>query len=262
MNGVLITGANGFIGSALLREFSSRKERAIGAGRNRPAALPDGAGWRSYDLAWSALPPDFFDGVDVLIHAAMIRQDYDTNVAGSTLLLHEARRAGVEQIVYLSSLAAHPGALSQYGRHKYALQRLFEEHGALVIRPGLVLGEGGSFGAMRAYLRRHRIVPLIGGGTQPLQTVELHDLTAAIYDAVVQRLRGVYTAATAEPVRYRAFYEALCAQLGVRPIFVPIPFWAADLAMRVAALLHVRLPVDRDNLLGLQAMRADPGPFL
>ncbi|HVA33625.1 MAG TPA: NAD-dependent epimerase/dehydratase family protein [Candidatus Baltobacteraceae bacterium] len=259
---ILVTGAGGFIGSALLRSFAAHGWRAIGAGRRRPAELPPQTPWREYDLSWTALPDDFFDGADVLVHAAMIRGDVATNVAGSTLLLDRAQQRGVKQIVFLSSLAAHEGALSQYGRQKYVLEQLFNARGALVIRPGLVLGDGGAFGAMCAYLRKHRFVPLIGGGAQPLQTVAIDELVGAIYDGVERNVRGTYTVATVEPVTIRAFYESVCKQLGVRVTFVPIPFWLADLALRTAAMLHVALPIDRDNLLGLKAMRIDTGPRL
>lgn len=258
MSTVLVTGANGFIGSALMRHFAERGWHTIGAGRHEPPVLPQSAQWRAYDLSWTELPTGFFDGADVAIHAAMIRNDYAVNVAGSTLLMREAQHAGVDRIVFLSSLAAHASALSQYGRQKYALECLFAEHGGLVIRPGLVLGDGGSFGAMRAHVRRHRVVPLIDGGMQPLQTVEIGELVSKIFDAVERRLRGTFTIAS-EPMPYRAFYASIAAQLGVRPAFVPVPFWVADLAIRIATLLHVRLPIDRDNLLGLHAMRADTG---
>ncbi len=260
MRTILITGANGFIGSALLRRFAANGWRTIGCGRHKPAQLPPGAQWREYDLASTVLPPDLLDGVDVLVHAAMIRGDFDTNVAGSTLLLAEAERHGVGHVVFLSSLAAHDGALSQYGRHKRALERLFAEHGALVVRPGLVIGEGGAFGAMCEYLRGHRFVPLIDGGRQPLQTVFIDDLIDAVYAAVEAGTRGTFTVAEDEPVAYRAFYEALSTRLGKKITFVPIPFWTFDTVLRAASGIGLRLPIDRDSLLGLRAMRADDGP--
>jgi nucleoside-diphosphate-sugar epimerase len=258
---VLVTGAGGFIGSALVGRFLSHGWKAIGCGRERTPDFPSEAQWRPYDLAWPSLSDSLFDGVDVLVHAAVVRNDFDVNVAGSTLLLERALACGVKQIVFLSSLAAHDGALSQYGKQKLVLERLFNERGALVIRPGLVVGDGGTFGAIVAYLKKHRFVPLIGGGVQPLQTVDVAVLTEKIYEAVERDARGVFTVA-GDPVSYRAFYETLCSRLGVRCTFVPVPFWAADLAVRLAASMHVDLPIDRDNLLGLRAMRVDASPQL
>ena len=99
-------------------------------------------------------------------------------------------------------------------------------------------------------------VPLIGGGMQPLQTVELDELVAKIYDAVDRDLRGTYTVA-GDPIAYRDFYASLARSLGVTPMFVPVPFWLVEFGLRVAKTLHVTLPIDRDNVLGLRAMRVD-----
>jgi nucleoside-diphosphate-sugar epimerase len=246
----------------LVRAVRARGWAAISAGRRRPADLPADVLWREYDLQWTTLPDGFFDGVDTVVHGAMTRGDVDVNVAAGKLLLEQAQWHGIARVVFLSSLAAHEGALSAYGRQKHALEQLFAQYGALVVRPGLVLGNGGAFGAMCEYLRGHRFVPLIGGGAQPIQTVYVGDLIEAICDAIARDVRGVYTVAEAEPVSYRAFYETLGERMGVRPAFVPVPFWAADLAVRLAELLHVNLPIDRDNLLGLKTMQVDRRPRL
>ena len=258
--GVLVTGGGGFIGSALLRGFSALGWRAIGCGPRRPAA--NRFEWRAYDLGWRQLPDELFEGVRVLVHAAYAKRDYERNVSGTQLLCERAARCGVRTIVFLSSLAAHPGALSSYGKQKYELERRLEAAGALIVRPGLVVGDGGLFGAMCAYLRAHRTVPLIGGGRQPLQTVHVADLVDAICSAVEQDVTGTYTVAEAEPVPYRTFYAALADRMHVRARFVAVPFWVAGLAVNAAGALRIALPVDRDNLLGLRAMRADRGPRL
>jgi nucleoside-diphosphate-sugar epimerase len=265
MKTVLITGASGFIGSALVRAFAAQGWRVIGAGRTQPPELPDGVEWRSYDLAWSTLPDEFFDGVDAIVHGAVMKHgadahSFDINVAAGKLLLDRAQQRGIERIAFLSSLAAHDRALSQYGKHKYILEQYYAEHNALVIRPGLVLGNGGLFASMVTYLRSHRFVPLIGGGTQPLQTIYIGDLTATVVQAIEGDLCGTFTAAELESVTYRRFYAELCDRLSVKPLFIPVPFWVADAALSAAQRLGVRLPIDRDNLLGLRVMRADAGP--
>ena len=258
--GVLVTGGGGFIGSALLRGFDARGWRAIGCGPRRPPA--NRFEWRAYDLGWRQLPDELFEGAGVLVHAAYAKRDYDRNVAGTMLLCERAARCGVRRIVFLSSLAAHADALSSYGKQKYELEKRLGALGALVVRPGLVLGNGGLFGAMCAYLRDRRIVPLIDGGRQPVQTVYVEDLVEAICDGVERGATGIYTVAEEEPVAYREFYAALADRMRVRVRFVAIPFWAAGLAVTAAGALHVALPIDRDNLLGLRAMRADRGPRL
>ncbi len=252
---VLVTGAAGFIGSALVDGFAAAGWRAIGAGRVRPQSFT--AEWRPYDLRWPALPDALFEGVDAIVHGAYAKGEYAVNVEAGSLLLAAARAHGIERVVFLSSLAAHEGALSVYGRQKLELQRRFAAAGALVVRPGLVLGDGSIFRTTCEYLRAHRFVPLIGGGEQPLQTVFVGDLVAAIVAAVGAGVKGIFTVAERDPVTYREFYREVGARLHVRPAFVPVPFAVADLAIRGAQALHVALPVDRENLLGLRAMAVD-----
>lgn len=258
---VLVTGGAGFIGRELLGGFAAHGWRAIGCGRRRTAPDAD-VQWRWYDLASPSVSDALFDDVDVLVHAAYAKKNFEVNVGGSRLLLERASSRGVRQIVFLSSLAAHPQALSEYGRQKYELERFFDALGALVIRPGLVIGGGGTFGAIAAYLRSHRYVPLIDGGVQPLQTVYVCDLVEALYSATQRDDRGVYTVAERVPVPYRAFYDEVARRIRGRVTYIPLPFWAADLAVRTAGAVGVALPIDRDNLLGLRAMRPDVGPWL
>jgi nucleoside-diphosphate-sugar epimerase len=264
---VLVTGANGFIGSELVRGFAARGWRVIGCGRRRPQNLSEAIVWRDYDLTWPVISSALFDGVDTVVHAAIARggergQDFAVNVNGSATLFEQARAAGIERFVFLSSLAAHEDALSEYGKHKYVVQRLVDERGGAVVRPGLVLGAGGAFAAMSAYLRAHRFVPLFAGGRQPLQTIYIGDLVDAIAAVVERDLRGTFRAAEDEPVPYATFYEVLARRLGTRAVFVPTPFWIVKAAIGVASRLRVKLPIDSDNLLGLEAMRKDETPRL
>jgi nucleoside-diphosphate-sugar epimerase len=258
MKSVMITGAAGFIGGALARRFTQNGWHVIGAGRTfRPS--PHVAEWRSYDLAWCSLPGELLQGTDVLIHAAVARtdrkSDFQVNIDGTGLLFEAAAAAQTGQRIYLSSLAAHQAALSQYGQHKYALERLLDSR-ATIIRPGLVLGAGGIFAAMRRRLERSRTVPLPGGGRQPLQTVHIDDLTAAIFNASRDGVRRYLTVAEVLPVEFRDFFEALCRRIGVKPVFVGIPYWALEIAVRAGERMGIMLPIDRDNILGLKAMVA------
>ena len=261
---LLVTGASGLIGMEIVRQARGEGWSVYGCGRTRPAGNPADR-WREYDLRWNDIPPALLDGIDVVVHGALARNasplDAGVNHAAARRLLDACGRHGA-RFAFLSSLAAHEGAKSDYGKHKYATERMVVERGALAIRPGLVLGAGGVFGEMCRYLRSHRLLPLFGGGRQPLQTIYVGDLARGVVEALASRLSGAFTAAENEPVDYRVFYAELCRQLEIRPRFVPLPFWAAEAATEMARRLGLRLPIDRDNLLGLQAMRADRGPRL
>jgi len=178
------------------------------------------------------------------------------NDLGTRRLLAASRAASVRKFVFISSQSAHEGALSYYGRSKLALEGLLGPDD-LIIRPGLVLGggEAGLFARMSETMRGARVVPLFGGGRQPLQTVHVDDLCDAITTAVERDLGGVLTIAEPEPIEMRAFLRALAARLGRRPLFVPFPITPALALLRLIEAVRLPFPVSSENLLGLRQMQ-------
>ncbi len=112
----LITGANGFVGSAVLRQLlkEGHEVRALvrtGSNRSNLADLPleiiEG------DLIDSNSLKNAVSGCDYLFHVAADyrlwtpepAQMYQTNVDGTRILIQHAADAGVKKIVYTSSVA-------------------------------------------------------------------------------------------------------------------------------------------------------------
>jgi nucleoside-diphosphate-sugar epimerase len=255
----VITGANGFVGTHLVERFSSAGWDVRALVHRDPAARLPGVTYQTWTLN-DPLPPETLAGSECVIHGAFVKYDdpgaSELNLAGSRRLVAECRAAGVGRTVFLSSMSARPGALSRYGRDKFSLQGEFGGPNELVVRPGLVLGKGGLFHGLRQFVARGRVVPLIGGGRQPIQTVHIDDLAAAIQAGVRLNLSGTVTVAERHPIPFKELLAETARLLGVRPVFVPVPYIAVDIAMRVAGLLRVRLPVSADNLLGLRGLEA------
>jgi nucleoside-diphosphate-sugar epimerase len=160
----------------------------------------------------------------------------------------------VRRNIFLSSMSARATALSHYGRQKYEIEKLFDTSNDTVIRPGLVLGNGGLFSEMVKFIRGRKLVPLINGGKQPLQTVHIDDLVTSI-DAVIEKnLPGSFTVAEPVPVEYREFWRVLGETIGVRPVFVPVPSFVISAALKVFAIMRVKIPISKENLLGLKSL--------
>lgn len=264
---VAVSGATGFIGSALVRAFGRADIRVVGLVRRIPDDRDDAISWRPFDLG-AAPCAQLFDGVDTFVHAAYVpdaasERAFVQNVEGTAALLAAARAAGVVQSIFISSLAAAPGASSLYGRQKFAVERLFDRPGDAVVRPGLVIGPGGLFARMAGHVRSGGWIPLFENGTQPLQIVDIDDLCAAMLRIVQARLSGPFVVATPQAVPYRDFYARLCAELHVTPRLVAVPYAVADAALTVASALRLRLPIERDNVRGLKTMvERDSAPDL
>jgi nucleoside-diphosphate-sugar epimerase len=258
---VVITGANGFVGSHLVRYFSGRGWHVVALCRTAPGTsrVPNVA-YRSYSLG-DRLNEQDLEGADYLIHCACAKYSPrtpdadDVNIRGTRDLLEASRRAGIKQFVYLSSLSAHPEAQSHYGRHKFALEGIFDAQRDLVLRPGLILGHGGLALSITRLLQRLPLVPLIGGGRQPLHPLGIDELCSAIDTLLERNISGTYVVAARAPVTMHAFYTAIARQLGVRRTFVPVPYYPVYLAMRAVEALGITLPITTENLLGLRQIR-------
>lgn len=120
---VVITGASGNVGTALLRSVCRDGWELVGIARRRPETAREPyshARWIACDIGKPAAVPvltDAFVGADAVVHLAWAihprREDPPmarTNAVGSAHVAHAAAAAGVPQLVCASSAAAYTPA--------------------------------------------------------------------------------------------------------------------------------------------------------
>jgi nucleoside-diphosphate-sugar epimerase len=191
---VLVTGASGFVGGALIQALSDNDYHVIAALRSKAVTYPDEIELLRYSdiLAhdWSSQ----LSSVDTIIHAAArvhIMDDSSTdplaafreiNVTGTLNLAKQAAVAGVKRFIFISSIKVngettspnHPFTaedenipIDPYGLSKYeAEQGLLKlakqtEMEVVIIRPPLVYGTGvkANFAAMINLIRKGLPMP-------------------------------------------------------------------------------------------------------
>lgn len=265
---VVLTGASGFIGSHLCRALLDagyavtalvRNPGRMGFSHPRLRVLAHTLPESAPSACFSPRPLAFIHCAYQTSGAAPARL-LEINTRGAETLLAACREHAVSPFVFLSSMSAHPGALSCYGRGKLRIERSLSPEQDLVIRPGMVVdatGQGGLYGRLVRMIRRFRVVPIFFGGEQPIQTIDVHDLCAGILRCLELGLRGRLTLAEPQAISIRDFYRVIGRRAGVRPWLVPLP------GHLILALLHGlermpwRLPASSENLLGLKALVAE-----
>ena len=259
-----ITGTGGYVGGAMKDFFAARGWEILELTR-RPRP---GTRAAAFQLG-EQVAPETFTGVDALVHCAYDfkplhpKEIHAVNVDGTRKLLQAARTAGVGKLVCLSSISAFAGCRSRYGHAKLEIEKITLDHGALVIRPGLVHGQrpGGMFGKLVEQVRRSSVLPLIGDGSQ-IQFLVHHDDLATFLESYASGKSaiapGVLTAAHERPWPFRELLQEIAHGIGKPIRFIPLPWRLVWAGLKSAEACGLRLNFRSDNLISL--MHQNPRP--
>ena len=265
---VLITGGAGFLGYQLAALCAVRGAE-VGLLDLAPADLseyPEGTRSFTGDVrdptaVDRALRELRLGAEDVVVHAAAALPLWrpadirSTNVEGTRIVLAEARRLGVERVVYVSSTAVygvpekHPIdemdpliGVGPYGESKIAAERVCADQRAQgycvpVLRPKTFLGTGrlGVFQILYDWVHDGKRIPVLGSGRNRYQLLEVDDLCDAIWRAATAptgAANGTFNVGATRFETVRDDVGALCDYAGSGARVFAVPAWPAKVALR------------------------------
>lgn len=249
-----VTGARGYVGSHIVQKLERAGHKTLRLGRDRQRDD------RHFVLG-EPVEPSLLEGVDALIHCAYdtgtraASEEAKTNVNGSLQLLRAAREAGVQRVVFISTVSAFEGCRSFYGQGKLAVERLVRDIGGIIFRPGLVYGDPGRgmFGAL-SRMARLPVLPVFDGGRQPFVLVHADDLADAVVEALnwpSPYVGGPVVLAHPERVTFRDILRIAATRHGHRLKTVSIPGWLGVFLLRVLEALRVNPGFRSDGLISM-----------
>lgn len=253
---ILIFGAAGFIGSHLARHAQAAGHSVAGFCRSGKVRGFEGE-CHSWSLGGS-LDDVAIQGADGALHLA---HDFDgekgaeRTLTGTIEAVRRLQQAGVQRQVVYSSYSAGPHASSLYGRTKMALeQQLLGMPGVVVVRPGLVLGEGGIYGRIRSFVRLSPLVPLPDGGRGKVPVIEIGRLCEqTLLIAAASSPKSEYNLFENDLLSLRQIVQEAALEAGRSALVLPLPSSLVLLGLRLTAALRLPLPVNADNLAGFLA---------
>lgn len=268
---VLLTGATGFVGAALIDRLARIGDGRVRAcTRDARAVFPDTVEMFVIDdLSSQTCWDHAFDAVSVVVHAAArvhvmnetaadpLQEFRRVNVDGTLHLARCAARAGVRRFVFISSIKVNgeatlpgqafsesdvPAPSDPYGISKLeAEQGLFalaQETGmqVVVVRPPLVYGPGvgANFLSMMRWLRRGVPLPLgaIKNRRSLVALENLADLVAVCAEHPAAA-NQVWLAADGEDLSTSQLLRRMGQALGKPARLLPVPAWMLAAACAV-----------------------------
>jgi NADH dehydrogenase len=261
---VLVTGASGFIGAALVPRLLAAGHRPRLMMRGTSVAATPGVTVVRGDLADPASLTAAVRGADAVVHLGAAtsggRLDpavtYRVNVGGTTALIDACRAAGCRRLVVMSTQHVHLPRPGLYGQTKRIADALFTAAGldVTILRPSLVYGPGtrGVFVKLAGLVRSLPVIPIIGPGQWHLRPVWVGDLADVVVQSLARpELAGrTYDVGGPDSVTYTEFVASICRALGkpFRRIHLPL-----GLSFVLAAILERLLPnppLTTDNVHG------------
>jgi NADH dehydrogenase len=248
---IFIAGIGGFLGSRLAAHCRSDGHAVSGSSHRSLEPMP-GICVSQLSLA-GGIPLEALANHDLVIHCTYVRKATVSENVESAKRLHQAAGdAGVPWQIFLSSYSARPNATTDYGRIKYELECFFLDRGDTIIRPGLVVGEGGLFAHYVRQMRRFPVVPLLDGGESRLPVIAINDFLCAMGLAIDDRIKGAVNLFDPELMTMRRLAELIAHASRRRFIPVNIPDAWAEWMLVACRRLGLSLPVDLDNIRALK----------
>ncbi|MCA8902768.1 MAG: NAD(P)-dependent oxidoreductase [Hyphomonas sp.] len=264
MSGVIVSGATGFLGGAVVRHLLQERVPVIALGRNRAKldeAQQAGATILRRDISQDVLLPAGLQA-DCFIHCAALsspwgrRAEFEAaNIDGTRNALSLARQAGASRFIFISSPSVYfrfadqdlvpedtplPPPVNAYAETKVAAEQLVqsaEDMHSVILRPRGLYGPGDT-ALLPRLLRaaRRGPLPLMRDGVAATDLTFINDVAEAVRAAMSAAGPSgrVYNVSGGEALSVRRVAEAAGERAGIAVRWRSLPWGAVRAATQAS----------------------------
>jgi len=277
---ILITGATGFVGQALLRRLKTEDVsvtclvRKSSAWRKVKEEYPE-AHFIFCDLADIDSVTNLNVEADSIIHCAVVHDScnpenvYHTNMAAVQGLLALAEKSAIDSFLLMGSIEATHQTADPYARSKREAEDLLRKSGIkyAILRSTLIYGEIDHLRPLSRFLikiKNSRFIPVIGNGKNIMQPVYVGDVANCIWLILQKGMkRHEYDIGGRSVLPCNELLNILSCFLSKKTFNVHIPLFLLMPALAVFELLRPNSKINRNKVrMFFRDQACDIGPLI
>ncbi len=246
---VLVVGSSSFVGKNIISTLRAFQHDILGLQRS---ALSTEADYTVFSWALGQpIPSEILGTINWIVFCAHDVKSEANNREGYRILLSNLDQHSKIKSIYISSFSAFSEAPSTYGRIKFELENEFIKRHHFVVRPGLVIGQGGLFQDLYKSILGYPIVPIIGFQNAPISFVDAKDLSLFIKDIIEKAPeKKEFNVFNSEYTTQVDLARAIKCSAGKPFLFLRLPIFCFEFVVFIGQILKIKLPITKENLEG------------
>jgi len=253
---ILITGVNGFIANNLAKHLYKNNHEVYGTS--------------SKDINNSSCKETFRlkigDNLDIkdinfdwVIHCVYDKNlSIKENTESTISWAKELKSRGIKNQLFISSISAISGNNSEYSLIKQKTEQWFLSNNMNVIRPGLVVGDGGLFKQMIKKVISFPVMPLVNGGNSDVKLIGIKDLISNVNNildgTLADKEMNIFYA---NKFILKDVLKGISKFYSKKIFFINIPFFIIFNIVKVLEILKINIGVTSQNIKGLVSNEID-----